>query len=346
MAIPKTTRKTPKYPSQTLLQQRIIEAIRRGGGSVVVTSSTSNCPFDFAISFGDQKIKIKVYIWNLSPGGNNRPANEVRIQVHRSPFEILPNTKTLILAWSEELDTFCGWDVRKHPGSIAKSASFQSVRESIVAASDDGLSAYNKDNQEIAIAFRSDLFLHYVLNLEALHDFGDSPQDLQILQTSLEEVKAEEWELDENQINQVTAPRQSVLRQIVQKTRDSSFKRRVLSAYEHQCAFCGVQLKLIDAAHIVPVALDGSTDETANGLALCPLHHRAFDYALVTVNTDLDIIWNKKNFAALGRIHRDGGAKTFIEGLRSRIFVPSAPRDRPRKNYILKANQARGWDKA
>ena len=34
--------------------------------------------------------------------------------------------------------------------------------------------------------------------------------------------------------------------------------------------------RLLEAAHIVPVANDG-TDHPSNGIALCPTHHSAFD---------------------------------------------------------------------
>ena len=43
--------------------------------------------------------------------------------------------------------------------------------------------------------------------------------------------------------------------------------------------------ELLEAAHIVPVASDGS-DSPANGLPLCPTHHSAFDRHLFAINPD------------------------------------------------------------
>ena len=63
----------------------------------------------------------------------------------------------------------------------------------------------------------------------------------------------------------------------------------MLIAYSYRCAFCGVQLNLTDAAHIVPVSHGADVDKTYNGLALCALHHRAYDQSLVTVWEDYTV---------------------------------------------------------
>ena len=64
--------------------------------------------------------------------------------------------------------------------------------------------------------------------------------------------------------------------------RDPAFRLAVLDAYEHACAICGFDARLagvplaIEAAHIRWHSHDGP-DEVDNGLALCPIHHRALD---------------------------------------------------------------------
>ncbi|MDQ2696688.1 MAG: HNH endonuclease [Pseudomonadota bacterium] len=42
-------------------------------------------------------------------------------------------------------------------------------------------------------------------------------------------------------------------------------------------------------AHIIPVAADSSTDETTNGIALCALHHKAYDQNLLGFDEDYRI---------------------------------------------------------
>jgi hypothetical protein len=65
--------------------------------------------------------------------------------------------------------------------------------------------------------------------------------------------------------------------------RDARFSRRVATAYAGMCAMCGLDVGLVQGAHIYPAAAPGSADEPWNGLALCPTHHAAFDRHLVAV---------------------------------------------------------------
>lgn len=66
------------------------------------------------------------------------------------------------------------------------------------------------------------------------------------------------------------------------------FRARVLSAYESTCAICGLRrAELLDAAHIVPDGRPRGDAVVPNGLALCKLHHAAFDRNLLGVSPRL-----------------------------------------------------------
>ena len=66
-----------------------------------------------------------------------------------------------------------------------------------------------------------------------------------------------------------------------------SFRERVLQAYQTQCAFCRLRHReLLDAAHIVPDPAEGGEPTINNGLALCKLHHAAFDRFIIGVSPD------------------------------------------------------------
>jgi putative restriction endonuclease len=57
-----------------------------------------------------------------------------------------------------------------------------------------------------------------------------------------------------------------------------AFRERVLNAYETRCALCRLgHGALLDAAHIIPDSEPGGEPEVSNGLALCKIHHAAFD---------------------------------------------------------------------
>jgi putative restriction endonuclease len=66
-----------------------------------------------------------------------------------------------------------------------------------------------------------------------------------------------------------------------------AFRERVLQAYRHQCALCRLKHdELLDAAHIVPDAEPEGEPIVSNGLALCRLHHAAFDRFFLGVTPD------------------------------------------------------------
>jgi len=68
------------------------------------------------------------------------------------------------------------------------------------------------------------------------------------------------------------------------------FRYKVLQAYQEQCALCRLRhAELLDAAHIIP---DGEPDGEAvvsNGLALCKLHHAAYDRFFLGITPDYRI---------------------------------------------------------
>lgn len=62
------------------------------------------------------------------------------------------------------------------------------------------------------------------------------------------------------------------------------FRKRVLMAYERTCALCRLrQLPLLDAAHIRPEQRGGEPI-IPNGIAMCAIHHRAFDANILGVD--------------------------------------------------------------
>jgi len=61
----------------------------------------------------------------------------------------------------------------------------------------------------------------------------------------------------------------------------------VLAAYDQRSAMCRLQYPpLLDAAHIIPDGEPRGTAELPNGLALCKIHHAAFDHHLLGIRPD------------------------------------------------------------
>jgi putative restriction endonuclease len=66
------------------------------------------------------------------------------------------------------------------------------------------------------------------------------------------------------------------------------FRARVLQAYKHQCAVCRLQhTELLDAAHILSDLHPNGKPVVPNGLALCKIHHAAYDQNIIGIRPDL-----------------------------------------------------------
>jgi len=64
------------------------------------------------------------------------------------------------------------------------------------------------------------------------------------------------------------------------------FRSVVLHAYERRCAICRLPfVELLDAAHIRADSNDGAA-RVSNGLALCKIHHGAFDSNIIGISPD------------------------------------------------------------
>jgi putative restriction endonuclease len=72
------------------------------------------------------------------------------------------------------------------------------------------------------------------------------------------------------------------------------FRARVLSAYRSRCAVCRLgHADLLDAAHIIGDNKPHGDPVVPNGLALCKIHHAAFDRFIMGVRPDLTVAIRK-----------------------------------------------------
>ncbi|MBP9095192.1 MAG: HNH endonuclease [Ignavibacteria bacterium] len=323
------------------LLEAISQSINDCGWNVLYVEDTSSHPFLIKIYKEEKSYLLRIYIWNLTHGGGAaRPRDEYRIQITGvNEFEQRENEITLILGWWKDVGVFAGFDFHKHQGRLGFSPSIQIREEYLRKALINGFAPCDKGNHEIAIAFRPDFFVTYVQNITQLHSFGDSTNDFQILT----DITENQLEVNNSALGAVNTFRQTTLIQVSKKLRDNSFKARVLNAYGNKCAFSGMQLKLVDAAHILPVSYEGSTDDTFNGIALSALFHRAYDKGLVTFNQNYQIVLNEHELNKFGEIGFDGGLVEFRSLIRPIIFVPPAINDRPNIEFVTRANRLRGW---
>ena len=126
------------------------------------------------------------------------------------------------------------------------------------------------------------------------------------------------------------------------KLRNRAFKQAVKEAYDFRCAVCGMKIHSpntlqweVEAVHIVPHSKNGK-DDLLNGLALCRLHHWAFDVGWFTLEDNFKILASRKikdlsaDFGKLGDYDFMGE----LSKENSRIFLPREQRIHPHPNAI------------
>src|SRR2546425_3238663 len=88
----------------------------------------------------------------------------------------------------------------------------------------------------------------------------------------------------------LNARRQYVTAVVRQRLHQRGFRERVLRAYQQCCAICRLRHdELLEAAHILPDGHPLGEPVIPNGLALCKLHHAAFDSYIIGVTPDLEV---------------------------------------------------------
>lgn len=86
------------------------------------------------------------------------------------------------------------------------------------------------------------------------------------------------------------ARRAYVTRSVRQRLHQVAFRERVMKAYAYQCTMCRLRHReLLDAAHITPDTDPEGEPVVSNGLALCKLHHAAFDNFFFAVRPDYTV---------------------------------------------------------
>jgi putative restriction endonuclease len=126
--------------------------------------------------------------------------------------------------------------------------------------------------------------------------------------------------------------REYATRTVRQRLFQAEFRRRVVEAYRERCALCRLRHReLLDAAHITADTSPTGDPVISNGMALCKLHHAAFDQFFFTVTPDYEVEVRRSILA-----ERDG--PMLIIGLQqihgTRIEVPSQPSQRPDRDRL------------
>lgn len=130
----------------------------------------------------------------------------------------------------------------------------------------------------------------------------------------------------------VTARREYQTRLVQRRVHQTGFRQRVIHAYQRMCAICRLRHEeLLDAAHILPDGHPAGEPIVPNGMALCKLHHSAFDQNIIGIRPDLVIEVNR-------RILEEVDGPMLVHGLQgfhdATVIVPRRPEWRPRTEFL------------
>jgi putative restriction endonuclease len=82
--------------------------------------------------------------------------------------------------------------------------------------------------------------------------------------------------------------RRYILRETKHRLHQPGFRAAVLRAYEIRCAVCSLgHSELLDAAHIIPDSEEDGIASVRNGMAMCKIHHAAYDRQILGIRPDL-----------------------------------------------------------
>ena len=119
-------------------------------------------------------------------------------------------------------------------------------------------------------------------------------------------------------------PQLLVAEEVPEFGRSHAFRRKILAIYDHQCAACGLRIRLpsgcnvsfIDAAHLIPFS-ERPNDHPTNGLALCKNHHWAMDRQLIAPCPDF-----RWRVSSILERRRSNGESDLAELSGKRLLLP------------------------
>lgn len=122
-------------------------------------------------------------------------------------------------------------------------------------------------------------------------------------------------------------------REVLSRLHQSAFRERVLHAYKEHCAICNLKHReLLDAAHIIPDK-DGGEPIVPNGLALCKIHHAAFDMNFLGITPDYTVEIREDIL-----VEKDGPMLKYglQEAHKAKLILPKSYKSRPNKDMLEK----------
>jgi len=312
----------------------LIDSLRQYSSNVIFIDG--NNPYRFSIN----KKEFYILIRNVHESGKNRDnPDECRIQVNETNnfnSAIRSRSNVIVLGYLADKKVFTAWDPDIFRDRFNKKATVSAYsRFSVLErARSQGFSIYEDSNQQRIISLKPDYLGLYLDNVTNIHQLNEA-ELLSLIIAS-----------DKHSENQTDGAIQFRGKELnishARYARDPGFRKKVYEAYDYRCAMCGIQLQLVEAAHIVPHSHEKGTDDISNGICLCALHHAAYDRSLIYFVENYKILNNDAKLQYLTKIKRDSGLIKLQQTLFSELELPGNHASRPNIENIHLANEIRG----
>ena len=118
-----------------------------------------------------------------------------------------------------------------------------------------------------------------------------------------------------------------ILQESKKRVHQPIFRERVINAYLGECAVCHLKhVELLDAAHIISDSKPHGEPIVPNGIALCKIHHAAYDKNFMGIDKNYKIVISEKILYEVDGPMLKHGLQDMHGNM---ITIPSSLADRP-----------------
>ena len=226
--------------SPSALVGAIMDGFQRSGAAAFFLSEKLQThPRRFAVEYLGNSFSVWMYIWTLTPGGRDTLPDEFRIQMTSVESSLASNPAgyTVLMGYHPDLHLFAGFDLAKHRIFTPGSSSVQININALHQALQTGLSFHTKTNDEITVGVRPDQLVNYVISAALLHKYGPEAEVKALLTKATDPAQ----QIDSS-IDHLSAERQRIVTEVSRYSRNATFRKAVLNAYDNRCAVTRAQM--------------------------------------------------------------------------------------------------------
>jgi putative restriction endonuclease len=130
--------------------------------------------------------------------------------------------------------------------------------------------------------------------------------------------------------------------QALKRLHQEQFRLEVVGAYRRACSVCSLGdedrlVRLLDAAHILPDGDPRSLPEVSNGIALCKIHHSAYDLNILGIDPDYRVRVRQDILAKVDGPMLQHGIKAMDD---RKISVPRRDKCKPNRDFLAERFEA------